>query len=442
MGDDRLQLSRRKILAGTGAIGLAGAGAGLGTSALFSDTESFANNSIQAGTLNLELEGEIVYTNRSDGMAPAVGSSTETTVDGESKTLITFEDVKPGDCYVVRTAACIEGNPAYLWGTAELVANDENSVTEPEADEEAEISGNLANPNTSETDADIDGEGELAQSIETSLYWGGSTSGGSDPYQFDQEGDGPDQGDKDALIANQPQLGDTTPLDKFLRVYDQNVFGELGPSNQPNVFQPGRCYYTFWVFDVPAAVGNEIQSDSLTFSVGARVQQARNNAVGSIDIEDQTAGAPIPLPGSESTIARAEIARVKYIGETDLLAVEPPPVKRAANLVSNLNSNVPAVDAYDSYFLVGLHDPDIGSGAPDMRDSLIGIAPLPTGSYEGVTVPIAPTPFTDTKDSNYPPSSDTEVAATLWHGPGGSETGPITDSSDDLYMDTATVRDI
>jgi len=61
MSDNDIELSRRKILAGLGAVGAAGAGAGLGTSALFSDEESFTGNTIAAGTLDLKVDWEEHY---------------------------------------------------------------------------------------------------------------------------------------------------------------------------------------------------------------------------------------------------------------------------------------------------------------------------------------------------------------------------------------------
>ncbi len=61
MTDGNIELSRRKILAGLGAIGAAGAGAGLGTSALFSDEETFEGNTITAGTLDLKVDWEEHY---------------------------------------------------------------------------------------------------------------------------------------------------------------------------------------------------------------------------------------------------------------------------------------------------------------------------------------------------------------------------------------------
>ena len=39
MNDDTIGLSRRKMLVGLGAVGVASAGAGLGTTAYFNDTE-------------------------------------------------------------------------------------------------------------------------------------------------------------------------------------------------------------------------------------------------------------------------------------------------------------------------------------------------------------------------------------------------------------------
>ncbi|GAB7093606.1 hypothetical protein JCM30237_07580 [Halolamina litorea] len=59
MSDDdsgsTIELNRRRVLAGLGTIGVASAGAGAGTMALFSDTESSSGNTVQAGTLDLTL---------------------------------------------------------------------------------------------------------------------------------------------------------------------------------------------------------------------------------------------------------------------------------------------------------------------------------------------------------------------------------------------------
>jgi len=55
------ELSRRKALAALGSIGVASAGAGLGTSAYFSDQETFENNRLVAGELDLKVDWEEHY---------------------------------------------------------------------------------------------------------------------------------------------------------------------------------------------------------------------------------------------------------------------------------------------------------------------------------------------------------------------------------------------
>jgi len=58
---DEFELSRRKVLAGLGTIGVASAGVGLGTSAYFSDEETFTNNTLVAGSLDLKVDWEEHY---------------------------------------------------------------------------------------------------------------------------------------------------------------------------------------------------------------------------------------------------------------------------------------------------------------------------------------------------------------------------------------------
>ena len=58
---DNLGLSRRTVLAGLGAVGVASAGAGLGTTAFFSDSESFESNSITTGELDLLADWQQTY---------------------------------------------------------------------------------------------------------------------------------------------------------------------------------------------------------------------------------------------------------------------------------------------------------------------------------------------------------------------------------------------
>jgi predicted ribosomally synthesized peptide with SipW-like signal peptide len=58
--DNQFNVSRRKVLAGLGTIGIASAGAGLGTTAFFSDEES-VSASLEAGRLDLKLDYRATY---------------------------------------------------------------------------------------------------------------------------------------------------------------------------------------------------------------------------------------------------------------------------------------------------------------------------------------------------------------------------------------------
>ncbi|MDY6774993.1 MAG: SipW-dependent-type signal peptide-containing protein [Halobacteria archaeon] len=64
--DDKFEISRRKVLAGLGTIGVASLGAGYGTSAYFSDREDLPNNNLVAGSLDLVLDWEEHYSDWSD----------------------------------------------------------------------------------------------------------------------------------------------------------------------------------------------------------------------------------------------------------------------------------------------------------------------------------------------------------------------------------------
>jgi predicted ribosomally synthesized peptide with SipW-like signal peptide len=199
MSDEKFSLSRRKALAALGTIGVASAGAGLGTSAYFSDQETFENNQLTAGTLDLGVgysthysdwspdEGEGVEVNMYDGPAGETGDASELTpdytglpandawlievddadqflantqegevvnegcgevgantqADGESA-IISLGDVKPGDFGEVTFDLELCTNPGYVWmnNPGEVTA-EENGVTEPEADDDDEIEGTV-----------------------------------------------------------------------------------------------------------------------------------------------------------------------------------------------------------------------------------------------------------------------------------------------------------
>ncbi|MEF8779565.1 MAG: SipW-dependent-type signal peptide-containing protein [Haloferacaceae archaeon] len=178
-------ISRRKVLAGLGAVGVASAGAGFGTTAYFSDEESFEGNTLTAGQLDLSVTWQQLYyggpqSSRSQdygaAMRPFVnaypdhdgdgvqsferedgtvvdeyaeldGDETETeretaakegrnlefacaeieTFDDPSfapndESLIELDDVKPGDCGEVTFGVKLCDNPGYIWLHGDLTA--------------------------------------------------------------------------------------------------------------------------------------------------------------------------------------------------------------------------------------------------------------------------------------------------------------------------------
>jgi len=188
---DDFELSRRKALAALGTIGVTSAGAGLGTSAYFSDQETFENNSLTAGELDMHigweehysdwspdeddgLQGDVTMGNDQPVGLPTQNSSlisvannsdaqqflnnTEvdqypngtTTFDDAggmngcdvladgadaSPVIVDLDDVKPGDFGEVTFSFALCDNPGFVWMNGGLVEARENGLTEPEADD-------------------------------------------------------------------------------------------------------------------------------------------------------------------------------------------------------------------------------------------------------------------------------------------------------------------
>jgi predicted ribosomally synthesized peptide with SipW-like signal peptide len=186
MTEDKLyNLSRRKVLAGIGAVGLASAGAGLGTSAYFSDREEFQNNSLVAGELDLLVDWQQTYTandetvfvnahpdhdadgeqsivaDNDDGVIkysdfldpndpdsngeniptlnceniPPISEAsygTDPTTGEVQETLVELGDVKPGDKGEVTFSLHLCDNPGYIWMQADDVSESEGVNTDPE----------------------------------------------------------------------------------------------------------------------------------------------------------------------------------------------------------------------------------------------------------------------------------------------------------------------
>ncbi|WP_336000347.1 SipW-dependent-type signal peptide-containing protein [Halorientalis halophila] len=240
MSEEHIGLSRRRLLAGLGTVGVASAGAGLGTSALFSDEESFEDNTITAGTLDMEVTATVEAA--SEYWSEAVDLSA--TADGEAVSGISIDDVKPGDWGIICFDISIADNPGYVnVSTADLVS-EENGYTEPEPE-------------------DDNGEGELEENIVAEIYG-----------EFDESVSSEEPRDYLSDLDSTTPAG--TTLEEAFSTYEGGV--TLGGSEDPTEVGDGEDAVEFCLLlEIPETVGNEIQGDSLTFDLLFESEQVRNN---------------------------------------------------------------------------------------------------------------------------------------------------------------------
>lgn len=257
------------MLGGLGAIGVASAGAGLGTTAFFSDSESFEENTLTAGELDLfvhvdyeEDQGSFAQYSTPPGTYVNGGVVGED-VDGNGAVVpgeplsIQVVDLKPGDSGEGKFCFSVVDNPAYMWMCGELTANDQNGTTDPEEAaleelfDEVPADGQLADAmQITMSYCDHDGEvgdeiisGSLAE-VMAALQTGVPLNG---------------DGDADGPIANRPAFdGVEAPFDE---------------SDDPVIDETCVCFE----WEVPTTVGNEIQTDSVEFDFEFYAEQERHN---------------------------------------------------------------------------------------------------------------------------------------------------------------------
>jgi len=268
---EKYELSRRKTLAGLATIGAAGAGAGLGTSAFFNDTESFTNNSLTAGQLDLFVEfdysadqGSVSGNLSGPNSGIVQGDATD---DGETTEIgYSLVDVKPGDSGSAVYCPRVVDNDAWVWVNVTGLTDYENGLTEPEADDEDE--------DTSEGDAgsldDVpsgEGEGDLSEAIQvTASYCEPNEDGGYDVI-------------RQMTNPEDYTLADLADEDGFLIDGDEGEEPDEVetpyPSSEDSETQEGPCVCIDW--EIPTDVGNRIQSDSLEYEVTFYAEQSRHN---------------------------------------------------------------------------------------------------------------------------------------------------------------------
>jgi len=273
-------LSRRQILGGIGTISIASAGAGVGTTAYFSDQETFTNNQLTAGELDLKVDWQQTYNGdpvnafpdddgdgvqdtietrqeiANDANQPVDSPSVENTFreqfadvpDDRSRPLIELDDIKPGDEGEVTFSLHLFDNPGYIWIGSSNQSHAEGGFTEPELDDIDEVDSN-GTPSRSR-------EGDLIDRIEATLWY--------------------DDGD------NQQQDGETTIVSGTLRTVLCRLGGGIALDADPatdtrDCFPGDTTRHLGLRWSVPVDHANEIQSDSVTFDLGFATEQCRHN---------------------------------------------------------------------------------------------------------------------------------------------------------------------
>ncbi|WP_336023154.1 SipW-dependent-type signal peptide-containing protein [Halobellus salinisoli] len=269
MTGDRFELTRRKLLAGVGSVGLASAGAGLGTSALFSDTESFDDNSFTAGQLNMAVSVDI--RNKSVELPdPAIESQLgpDDTADGNVVS-ITVSDLKPGDWFL------LEWDPEVYFNSGHVQVT---SVDEDYQNSEGD------NP---ESETDTDAPGDLGDHLLTTVWGDFTPSGGIGDnrpglHNLDPTTDNNDSGlssyetpDVDGVTTSGAHY---TTLNEAHEVYKTGVTVRDPTTGDPLVVGYDGDSATFYqLFELPIDVGNDVQGDSVTFTLRFDAEQARHN---------------------------------------------------------------------------------------------------------------------------------------------------------------------
>jgi predicted ribosomally synthesized peptide with SipW-like signal peptide len=374
--DTPINLTRRKALAALGSIGVASAGAGLGTSAYFSDRETFENNQLTAGTLDMKIAWETHYSDWSADEAefarmPA-GGETPTfrlPADGDDerpielviedgpgfldatrrsqdnggvfagaglcgtgadvpdeRVLIDIGDVKPGDFGGAGFRFELCTNPGYLWLTGGLRAASENGTTEPEEDDPDERSDVVELLDAVQVAVGVGTTSDLSAPQPANLLPSTAPSGGAMELVETMSL---------RTFLQQLGTGPGVPLDADPSTAERDCF-EGGSESSPTQ------YYASVVWWLPVDHANQVQSDEVRFDLGFYTEQCRHNdGVGlstdlvaryPFDVAAGSTAADVSGNGNDGTLVNGPGATggqfgdaVSLTGSTDYVAVADDP---------------------------------------------------------------------------------------------------------------------
>ncbi len=248
---------------------VAGALAAGGTGAFFNDAESSHGNTFAAGAIDLKVDNESYYNG-------AFSTSTSWSAsDLTVQKFFDFLDLKPGDVGEDTISLHVDNNDAYLCANVKLTSNDDNGLTEPEAQVDA---------------TDGPGNGELA-SAANFVWW---ADDGDNVLESNEQviSQGPIgalglQGSTTVALADSGSniwtgQGGPVPGSETLYIGKAWCFGNLTPSplaqdglGTTSPRTPANS--TGGISCDGSKLDNSTQSDSLTADVTFTAVQARNN---------------------------------------------------------------------------------------------------------------------------------------------------------------------
>jgi len=291
-------LSRRKALAALGVVGAAGAGAGYGTSALFSDEESFVNNSLTAGTLGMSVTAEIIEANQY-WVDQGVLDDASATADGDPVVGLQAEDVKPGDWVIICFEITVEDNPGYVQISTANFKQYENGQTEPEIDADGD-DGSAGGVNSVDTqdgtvalavEADslsADGRVAFYEATRDNSFLGSAPLGPlPDLVKFAPDGD-------TVLVANEGEPSDDYSTDPEGSVSVVDVSSGFGSASEAKADFTGFDAATLRskgvrIFGPGASAEQDLEPESVVASPDSQtafVSLQENNAIAIMDISD------------------------------------------------------------------------------------------------------------------------------------------------------------
>ncbi|OGD68888.1 hypothetical protein A2996_00680 [Candidatus Campbellbacteria bacterium RIFCSPLOWO2_01_FULL_34_15] len=218
------------------------------TGAFFSDTETSTGNTFTAGAIDLRIDSTATY----NGEDVEAATWTEKDLIPTSDKFFNFADIKPGDSGENTISLHVINNDAWVCAEVSNLTDLENGQTEPEASVDLTTGVN---------------DGELSSVMVWNVWRDNGAGGGV-------AGDNIQNGSEQTLTSG-------NPADGVLSIYDSTT--ATGPLTGASTTYIGVSW------SVPASVGNEIQTDSMTGDISFYVEQARNNdefVCGSINNEE------------------------------------------------------------------------------------------------------------------------------------------------------------